>query len=57
MPGGVRGFEAGDGLESVDDIPERGGFDDENSGHGALYWGGRKVLLAQFGFEMSSVGG
>ena len=57
MPVWVCTFEAFDGLKAVDDVPERGGFDDENSGHGALYWGGRKVLLAQFGFEMSSVGG
>jgi hypothetical protein len=44
-------------LKAMDDVPERGGLDDEDSGHGALDWGGRKVLLAQFGFEMSSVGG
>jgi hypothetical protein len=57
VPVWVGGFEAFDGLKAMDDVPERGGLDDEDSGHGALDWGGRKVLLAQFGFEMSSVGG
>jgi hypothetical protein len=51
----VRGFEAGDGLESVDDIPERGGFDDEDSCHFDGW--GYEPLLPQFGFEMSSLSG
>ncbi len=55
MPVCVCTFEAFDGLKAVDDVPERGGFDDEDSCHFDGW--GYEPLLPQFGFEMSSLSG